>query len=365
MSKTAGDFAETMARLQQDPHEVARGAAKAGERVVGFVGNDVPVALILAAGALPVRLRGKPDEATARVDGFVESSFSPLSRVIANQWLEGSLDHLDAVIFTRSDDSGQRLYYYLCELQRRGLCRGPRPLLYDIASLERSSSVDHALDSTRLLAAQLGAPENKLKAAMQCVAQRAELLRAVQARRSLPAPLPGSAAWALEFAAGCDWRDAFDDLAHRWLGESSLLPAPRRVMLAGDPLPDNQMHLTIEVCGASVVLELTESTSIGERARLEPLAAIAEEFRRRESPALSMRRNERWLADCALEHRAEAVVVWLSEQNEALPWEIARQMKALHAARIPALLLARQPWRPSALVLAQVMEFVRNPGAFK
>jgi hypothetical protein len=144
-----------------------------------------------------------------------------------------------------------------------------------------------------------------------------------------------------------------------------LLPAPRRVMLAGDPLPDNQMHLAIEVCGASVVLELTESTSIDERARLEPLAAIAEEFRRRESPALSMRRNERWLADCALEHRAEAVVVWLSEQNEALPWEIARQMKALHAARIPALLVARQPWRPSALVLAQVMEFVRNPGAFQ
>jgi hypothetical protein len=42
-----------------------------------------------------------------------------------------------------------------------------------------------------------------------------------------------------------------------------------------------------------------------------------------------------------------------SEQNEALPWEVARQMQALRAAKIPALLLARQPWEVSATVLAK------------
>ena len=41
-------------------------------------------------------------------------------RSIAEQWLTGELDFLDAVVFPRSDDSAQRLYYYLCELQRRG-----------------------------------------------------------------------------------------------------------------------------------------------------------------------------------------------------------------------------------------------------
>ena len=75
-----------------------------------------------------------------------------------------------------------------------------------------------------------------------------------------------------------------------------------------------------------------------------------------------MRRNGRWLAECAREQRADAVVVWLSEQNEALPWEIARQMRALREAGIPALLLDRQPWQLSALGLAQVMDFVRKPG---
>jgi hypothetical protein len=362
MTRSGENFAETITCLRQDPQEVARKAADAGERVVGYVGNDIPVALILAAGALPVRLRAKADAGTARIDHFVETSFAAELRVIANQWLEGSLDHLDAVIFARGDDSGQRLYYYLCELRRRGLCGGPTPLLYDVASLAREASFEHTLESTRLLAAEVHASTHLLEQALQRLKRRADLLRAVQARRALPAPLPGSAAWALEYAAACDWRDEFDDCARRWLSEATLLHIPRRVVLAGDPLPDNQMHLAIEVCGASVVLELTESTLAGEQTQRDPLCAIADEFQRRESPAVSMRRNGRWLAECALDQRADAVIVWLSEQNEALPWEIARQMRALRDAGIPALLLDRQPWQLSALVLAQVMDFVRNPG---
>jgi hypothetical protein len=74
---------------------------------------------------------------------------------------------------------------------------------------------------------------------------------------------------------------------------------------------------------------------------------------------MSMRRNPRWLADNAAEHGADAVVVWLSEQNEALPWEIARQMESLRAAGVPALMLARQDWRVTAAALSQVKDFLR------
>ena len=158
------EFGRTLTRLRLDPHEVARSTAAAGERVVGYVGNDIPVALILAAGALPVRLRAAADAATSRSEHFIETSFAPELRIIANQWLEGALDHLDAVIFSRSDDSGQRLYYYMCELQRRGLCVGPRPLLYDVATLERKASFEHTLESTRLLAAELACAGKQARA---------------------------------------------------------------------------------------------------------------------------------------------------------------------------------------------------------
>ena len=359
----APDFSRNIRTLRQDPQLAARSAAGSGERVVGYIGNDVPVALILAAGALPVRLRVGAGAATSRADCFIESSFAPELRAIADQWLHGALDHLDAVIFSRRDDSAQRLYYYLCELQRRGSCAGPRPLLHDVAGLARGASAEHTLESTRLLASQLGASRPALATALERVTGREQLLRALQARRQLPAPLPGSAAWACQYAAGCDWRTDFDDAARRWLEEVALLPMPKRVVLAGDPPPDCQLHTAIEAAGASVVLELTESANADVRSARDPLAAIAEESQRRESPALSMRRNARWLAERALELRADAVLIWLSEQNEALPWEIARQVESLRAAAIPVLRLVRQPWQISAAVITQVMHFVRTPGA--
>jgi hypothetical protein len=328
-------FSAHLHHLRADPQLAARSAAASGNRVVGYVGNDVPAALILAADALPVRLRGGAKGATAKADRFVESTFAPELRAIAEHWLAGALDHLHAVVFARSDDSGQRLYYYLTELQRRGLCAGPLPLLYDIASLGRDPSFEHTLESTRLLATQLGASTEKLAASVERVRQREELLRAIRARRLLPSPMPGGAAWACEYAAACDWRLDFDEAARRWLNSASSLPSPKRVILAGDPPPDEQLHTAIEGAGASVVMELTESQGAGAPGRSDPLGAIAEEFQRRESPALSMRRNARWLADQALNHRADG---------------------------IPALLLARQPWQVSAAVLAQVTHFVRSPG---
>ena len=354
------DFTQIIRALRQDPQQAARDSAASGERVVGYVGNDVPVALILAADAMPVRLRGGAPVEDSGVDRFIESSFAPELRNIAHQWLQGALDHLQAVVFARGDDSGQRLYYYLCELQRRGLCAGPRPLLYDVASLARDPSTEHTRESTQLLAEQLGAPLAALPTALERVSRRENLLRTVQSRRLLPAPLPGSAAWTFEYVAACDWRESFDDAARRWLDSIPLLPVPKRVLLAGDPPPDEQLHTAIEAAGASVVLELTESAVASPCSRHDPLGAIADEFQRRESPALSMRRNARWLADRALDHRADAVLVWLGEHNEALPWEIARQMQALRAAEIPALLLARQPWHVSAAVITQVMHFVRT-----
>jgi hypothetical protein len=357
--RTSQNFSAHLRSLRDDPQSVARSIAASGERVVGYVGNDVPVALILAANAVPVRLRCNPQASPSHADLFVESSFSPELRIIASQWVQGALDHLHSVVFARSDDSGQRLYYYLCELQRRGLCAGPRPLLFDVAGLARNASFEHTLESTRTLASQLGVAADAVARSRGRVAQREDLLSAVRVQRLLSAPLAGSAARAIEYAAACDWRTSFDEAARDWLTTAVPLSAPKRVLLAGDPVPDDQLHTAIEAGGGTVVAELTESTGTGRRQGGDPLVGIAEEFQERESPALSMRKNAHWISEYAVSHRADAVVVWLSEQNEALPWEIARQMESLRAGGIRALLLARQPWHIAPAVLNRITEFCR------
>ncbi len=96
-----------------------------GGRVIGFVSSDVPVELILAADAAAVCLSAGTASPTSRADSYLESSFAPVERSIAEQWLKGDLLFLSHVVLSRARDSSQRLYYYICELQRRGLCPGP------------------------------------------------------------------------------------------------------------------------------------------------------------------------------------------------------------------------------------------------
>ena len=358
MNNHAATHLEHVQKLLDDPLHVARAAARAGTRVVGYLGNDVPVAVIAAAGALPLRLRGLASVSTARADQFLESAFTPESRAIAESWLNGEFDFIDVVVFPRTDDSAQRLYYYLSELQRRRLCGGPRPLLYDVANIARATSVEHTRDSTRRLALELGTADAQLADAARRVEHRVALSAEIAARCAADAPLLGSIAWRLQRASAYDWQESFDVATRQWLEGAPRLAGPRRIVLAGDPPPDVALHQAIEDAGASVVLELTESGADVPSTHLPDIDAIADAFHARRNPVLAMRENPQWILDRARLVHADAVLFWLIEQNEALPWEIARQQRSLEAASVPTLLLARQPSPVTDHSIRLVREFV-------
>jgi hypothetical protein len=344
-------------RLLDDPLRIAREAARQGARVVGYIGNDVPVALIAATGALPVRLRGLAGQATPRADEFLESAHSPEMRAILEQWLGGDLDFLEAVVFPRTDDSAQRAYYYVCELQRRGICAGPRALLYDVANIARPTSSEHTRDSTRRLARDLGVRESSLKSAVERVGRRDTLLADVRARCTLPAPLPGSVAWRIVRASASDWREEFDADTRRWLEQAPTLATPRRLLLAGNAAPDDALHVAIESAGGNAVLELTDSQPVPLSPGGDLLDAIADQFHVRSSPVLAMRQDAGWLVRCARHVGAEGVVLWLIEEDEALPWEVSRQVRSLQG-HVPVKLLSRQNWKAGADALREVQAFV-------
>ena len=358
MNSSMSDMTPHLHSLIADPLHVARDAARGGARIIGYLGSDVPVALIAAAGALPLRLRGAAGAGTPRADQYLESAYSPESRAVAEQWLRGELDFVDAVVFARTDDSAQRLYYYLCELQRRGLCAGPRPLLFDIANLARPMSADYTRESTHRLARELGVSDSALGHALNRVSRREGLADQVRAQRAATAPLPGSLAWAWQRASECDWREDFDALTTRWLEHAPRLTGARRLVLAGDPSPDGAVHRAIEAAGGSVVADLSESLPDTTPATPTHIDSIADQARARRSPVLAMRESREWVATCARGARADAVLFWLIEEDESMPWEIARQMRHLAAAGIPALLLSRQPWQAGEDALTRVREFI-------
>jgi hypothetical protein len=347
-------FNDHVSLLLRDPYAAVNGGGDA--RIIGYVGDDVPVELILAANAVPLRVRGTANAPTPRANEYLESAFMPELRAVAEQWLTGSLDFLDAVVLSRTDDSAQRLYYYMCELQHRGICGGPLPLLYDVGTLPRQTSRAHSLESTRRLAAALGA--SITQAALQRVARRERLLERLHARRADETPIAGSVAWRMQQASGYDWRSGFDDAAERWLDTAPSLSRPRRILLAGDLPPDERLHLAVEAAGGSIVAERVDSCGPARATHADLMVAIADYFQQRSSVAVSMRMNGRWLADCARAVRADAVLAWLIEEDESLPWEIPRQMRSLAAEGVPSLLLSRQQWRATDETLSQVRTFV-------
>ena len=117
----------------------------AGQRVIGYVGRRrtgrADPRGRRAAGASARRSRCAD---AARRIGFIERAFTARdARRSRSSGCTGALDFLDAVVLPRSDDSAQRLYYYLCELQRARAMRRAGPLIHDVASIAPPVSFEH------------------------------------------------------------------------------------------------------------------------------------------------------------------------------------------------------------------------------
>lgn len=331
---------------------------RSSERKIGYVGHDNPIELILAAGASPIGVHGRADHGTPRADQYVEGTFSPASRSIAEQWLSGELDELEAVIFSRSDDSAQRLYYYLCELQRRGLCGGPRPLLYDIANWNRDSSLAHTIASTRHLAREMGISSDALPRAIERVRERSQLLASASAITLAPQPARGSFTQHLLRTAERDWSEAYDSTLR---AAQDPTPAPidaTRLILIGSAPPDERLHEAAEREGANIVATLNEATPH----RADSSANSGDVFEQiaRRCRAHTWRatlHSPEDFCDRATDLGVAGVILWTVSEDAALAWAAPRIERALHARGIAVLPLLMQPWNVAAEALDAVAAF--------
>lgn len=343
--------------------------ALGSRRAIGYLGWDVPVELILAAGAVPVQLASVPAAADIGLaERYLENSFSAQSRTVAQLWLSGELDALSDVIFSRSDDSAQRLYYYLCELQRFGESKGPRPLLYDLARIGRATSVAHTLASTRSLAAAISVDEARLDAAIQRVSGRLELLDALARLRACDSVPSGHLAYRIVRAARADWSEAFDTSLRAWLAEPVTMKPRKRVLLVGSVPPDDRLHAAIETDDVFVVGEinpasaLASSDAAAERDQQTVgasggIEAVAGRCYQQAVTASAMLQSPAEIVKAAQALRADGVIVWMLSTDTGLAWEAPRIARALSEAKLPALTLTSQPDVPGADALAQIAQF--------
>ena len=341
-----------------------------GGSVIGFISSDVPVELISAAGAAAVGLSANTGSPTPRADAYLEASFAPLERSIAEQWLRGDLRFLSHVVLSRARDSSQRLYYYISELQRRGLCPGPAALLYDLAKIDRPISHQYTLTATQRLADLLGSDPDKLPDGVRLRNQRRQLFMDLQQLRSSDNPPAGS--FVERVIRASDQCDAgrFDRTLSEWL---RTIPSPgatvplTRVALVGSMPAYDQLHLAVEKAGGTVVVEYGDhaSSRLGDPIAVTDniLESLATHYWRLRYGPRTFGARVTDLLSAVREFRVQAVVFWLLEEEEALIWDLPAQLAAVTAASIPALVLTRRRWDYCDDSLGQIRSFVMQQQA--
>lgn len=344
------------------PLAAARAEHARGRRIVGYLGDDVPVELILAANALPLRLDVVPG-ATLLADRYLESSFGPMYRSYLEQWLRGDFDFIETIVFPRSNDSAQRLYYYVCELQRRGVCKGPTPLIFDMARIARATSRAHTSAAADSLASALKTDRFALAAAAKRIGDRVGIARRLGSLRTGSIALAGSDVMQAWRALQLDWTASFERTVLEWSSVAQRRQFSRRIVLAGSTPPDERIHRAVEAGDGNVVDEFFDGSMSQSIARWTSDAAsvdaIADAYRDARSTDNCWLHQPDALVERVRERVAHAVILWLVEEDEGIVWEVPHQIERLRRAGIAVLGLTRQRWDADADVLARITKFAR------
>jgi len=273
--------------------------------MIAIAGPNLPHELLAATGRASGPLPYDPDRATPRACQWLESKFAPWAGPVLETWAEGGYDGLDQVLFSRADDTSQRLYYYICELQRRGAAAGPEPLICDIAKIPRSASLLRTRETLTRLCERLEVSSACLEAAI------------VAANRSRAA--------------------------------RSASASGRVCLLAGTPPPDHRLHDAITSCGfapqgRTLAQDWADLGAVVEEGTGDPLGAVARQLHEREGGPRSFLDPAAHLTRAIDEAAPAAIVLWRIEEDDAQIWYLPAERRVLAASCLPHLVLTRRDW---------------------
>ncbi|MHA6667869.1 2-hydroxyacyl-CoA dehydratase subunit D [Homoserinimonas sp. A447] len=331
-----------------------RAALSNGARpVIGYVGQDVPAELILAAGARPLRLRGNPEWNTDAADRYLGTGLDPATRSILAGILAGHFAGLRAIVVSSDCDASQRLFYVLREIQRVEP-QTPLPAVYllDILHLPRPTTTRYNIVRLNQCADALGewtgcpVTDASLADAIKEVNETRDAQRAVMAlRHAVPARLTGAEALAIIVAGTRLPAQRYRTLLQALVDGAETLPTHEgtRVFVSGSNHDSDAVYRAIEDGGAVIVSEDHDwgELTIGINVAGDSLDALARRYQSNGPTAQRASAQERAQYAVTATTRAVAGVLlsYSREKDEAPLWDFPAQAAAL---TIPALAAHRQ-----------------------
>jgi len=245
-----------------------------GKPVIGYFCHYMPPELILAAGALPLRLRGAGSEDSSLGDAYLSGRVCTYVRHVMSLVLGGHYDFLDAEVSLNTCDHVRRaadVFIKKSAIPFHGFLsvpRNPRESLYpyylgELRKLQEGFASHFGVE--------IGA--GQLRGAIRAQNAIRESLRAVNRMRLEEKPrLSGAESLAVHIASQVLPPEVFSGLAERLLAALRARPgleSPRgRLLLVGAELDEPQYVEAIESQGALVVADLL---CFGARSVLDPI----------------------------------------------------------------------------------------------
>jgi benzoyl-CoA reductase/2-hydroxyglutaryl-CoA dehydratase subunit BcrC/BadD/HgdB len=360
-------------------------AEHAGAPVVGYLCDNVPEELILAAGCLPYRLSGDPDVGADALERYVQPFAPPFSArnrgvgfvdAILQMLLAGRFDFLDYLIVPHTRKTIQAFYRELTLVQQNEPSLSIPELFYlDRAYTPFYTSEVFNRQSLLQLRAQLehwsghALTDAAIADAIDITNTSRRLLQQVAALRAAdPARISGVDA--LQLIATSYFMDKRE---HNRLLQSVLDEAPStassgrpRVFVGGSPLDNLSFYEVVESCGAVVV---AEDHCWGNRCgefevdtTLPPFEALADRYHRK--PACSIEFPMARVVDrcvgraCAAQ--VDRAIFFVMQGDGVHVWDTPDEIAALERSGVPCLLLNQQPYRltDSESLRTRISEFV-------
>ncbi|MFS8199735.1 2-hydroxyacyl-CoA dehydratase [Streptomyces sp. CWNU-52B] len=329
--------------------------ARGHGRVIGYVGADVPVEYISAAGLLPLRLSGNPDAPSTAGDRYLGTGLDPVARSVLTRIVGREYGPLDGIVVSRDCEASLRLFYALRELRRVEPASALPPVhLVDVLHLPHRTTTRYVrakLDQLRAtLETWAGRPiaDTALSEATAAHDRLRDLLTGVAAlRRDRPARLTGTQALSVVAATTALPVERATALLEQLLTEADRLPEHEglRAFVTGSSHDTAHVYSALEDRGFLVVGEDHDWGDLLflRRTGAPTEAALAERYQYNgpAAPRASIRARAAHTSTAAHACGAEVLIGYARVHDDAPPWDHAAQETA---SGLPAVRLSRQPY---------------------